>query len=786
MTMEYLKRIIISLLLLFTFFFSLLSVIYVSLIYNPENIIRFTNKIFNHGYTIEFSEVDSEINFFSPQFIFDQITLKNSDDKRLFQAEKFELGINLFKTLSSRHMNLTLLDIQNMHFFNDSSPSTSNRSFRTNIKKLSIKSDLFSLNSNDIFISVDKGDLSIVNKDGTFNNIPFKSLNLFSKAGSKKIFYSSLFFLDEDKIRNEELINLDAFSDNKINLKVRSKGYFDTQSEKLRNINKYIFNDSNLTTNSNYFVDNIDLIIRNNLDKKLIGIFSSSLPDQDINGTISIDNQIITLRSKLKFNMNEFLNYGEYIKLEGFEEFQSTLYINKGVTSLNLYSDLLNTSIISNIKDLEKEKGKELRTAIKINDLMQPSYLIENKNFRSYLGPNQNGYFILGSDFENQLNLLDKENGFHIFLSIDQLEVNNLLTGNNFNNESPITSINLKIKELNFFNNVYEEQSFKIDFTGNETKASFSGKDLNGLIKIDQTGFIRIEVFNTKFEFRAINIIDSDQADEINNIKMRFVGKNIQTYDDIFQDIDFYLLRNEKITTIDNIKIKSKNFNIGPYEERDKAYISYNKDKDLYKVRGSYEIRNTNDSLNTFINYDLNYISTDLNIQWVTLEELKNIEGNIRFLVKGFESKASLPDSAFFKALKVFNLNAYIENISNETNIGSNNLIINRAEGDIYIGQNRALIKKPVKLQTSEANMIWTGEVLKDTAGYLDELNLDLEMRLRVSENIPWYAAIFGGIPALAGGIVLENIFEDSLDDVTTFRFDVKGSVEEPVIERLN
>ena len=82
--------------------------------------------------------------------------------------------------------------------------------------------------------------------------------------------------------------------------------------------------------------------------------------------------------------------------------------------------------------------------------------------------------------------------------------------------------------------------------------------------------------------------------------------------------------------------------------------------------------------------------------------------------------------------------------------------------------------------------MRWTGEVLKNSEGFLDELNLNLEMRLRVSENIPWYAAIFGGIPALAGGIVFENIFEDSLDDATTFKFDVKGSIDEPIIERLD
>ena len=44
--------------------------------------------------------------------------------------------------------------------------------------------------------------------------------------------------------------------------------------------------------------------------------------------------------------------------------------------------------------------------------------------------------------------------------------------------------------------------------------------------------------------------------------------------------------------------------------------------------------------------------------------------------------------------------------------------------------------------------MEWKGEVLKDSVGILNELNLDLEMRLKLSENIPWYAAVFGGIPA--------------------------------------
>ena len=168
------------------------------------------------------------------------------------------------------------------------------------------------------------------------------------------------------------------------------------------------------------------------------------------------------------------------------------------------------------------------------------------------------------------------------------------------------------------------------------------------------------------------------------------------------------------------------------------------------------------------------------------MKQLKNLEGRIDFLLKDFKSDTSLGDSALLRALKIFNLNAIIENINNEVNITSSNLYINRAEGDFYIGQNRALIRNPIKIETSEAKMSWKGDIYKNSEGILNNLNLDLDMRLKVSENIPWYAAIFGGIPALAGGLVLENVFEDNIDNVSTFKFKVKGSVEEPLIERLN
>ena len=187
------------------------------------------------------------------------------------------------------------------------------------------------------------------------------------------------------------------------------------------------------------------------------------------------------------------------------------------------------------------------------------------------------------------------------------------------------------------------------------------------------------------------------------------------------------------------------------------------------------------------MNYDFNFLKSSLNVQWNSLSSLKNLEGDIDFLVKDFSLDANIPNSAFLRAIKVLNLNAMIEGINNQNTPSSNSALeIQRASGKIYFSESRGLITSPIILETDEASLKWMGEVLKSQNGEMDELNLDLSMRLKISENIPWYAAIFGGIPALAGGYVLENIFEDALDNVSTLKFKVDGTVDGPKLERLN
>jgi len=779
------RKILFSLLFISIFSFFISVAIYISLIYKPENLIFLANKYFHDDLIIEYEKADSNKDLLSPGFNFKRILVKDFENKIILEADNIGIGINLVKSFTEKHVNLTFLDLQNFLYINEQ-----DRNYKTNLKLIidetDIKSETFNFQASNTLIEIKNGNISIINRNGKLNNIIFNDLNILNKHNSNKIFYSAIFNLDEKIIDDNNFINLESISDYEIDLEVHSKGYFDTSLKNLENLNKYIFKKSSFITNTEYPIKNIELVLNTNIDKEVTGIFTASIPDQDIKGSILFKNENLTIRSGLKFNMNQIVNYDQYLKLNGLEEFRGVLNINNDIVSLDLESDLSNTSITSVIDDLNKDKGTNLKTTIKIRDLSNPTYLIKNSNVKSYIGLNNSGYFSLGNNYDKEIQQLDYREGFHIFLSLNRLDTNKISFSNQANKLSGLVSIKSKIKELNFFENTYNDQEFEINFKGNNIYATFSGKDLNGIIKVDETGFMRIDVFDTKFEFKGLDIVESQSNFDIEDINLRFVGKNIQTYDDLFQDIDFYLLRNEKITTIDNINVSSKNLNIGPYDRNEKAYISYNRMNDMYKVRGSYKINNENTPLKALIDYDFEYLSTNLNIQWTSIEQLKNVEGRIDFLLKDFKSDTSLGDSAFLRALKIFNLNAIIENINNEADITSSNLYINRAEGNFYVGQNRALISNPIKIETSEAKMKWRGDIFKNSEGLLENLNLDLEMRLKVSENIPWYAAIFGGIPALAGGIVFENIFDERLDDVSTFKFKVTGSIEEPSIERID
>ena len=247
--MTVIKKTFISLLFISVLLFLTTVITYISLIYKPENIIFVANKYFSDDFIIEYKSVDSDRDLISPGFNFEDIVVKDTNNKTILEAEKIALGINLVKSFTKKQVNLTFLDLKNFSYINKPN-SMQTKDFKLIVNQTDIKSEIFNLQANNSLIESHNGRISITNDNGKLNNIIFKELNIFNEYGSNKIFYSAVFNLDEKIIDNEKLINLEAFLDYEIDLKIQSKGYFDTDLKDLRNLNKFIFNKSSLITNT--------------------------------------------------------------------------------------------------------------------------------------------------------------------------------------------------------------------------------------------------------------------------------------------------------------------------------------------------------------------------------------------------------------------------------------------------------------------------------------------------------------------------------------------------------
>ena len=82
--------------------------------------------------------------------------------------------------------------------------------------------------------------------------------------------------------------------------------------------------------------------------------------------------------------MDNFVNFGDYLNLSGTETFNAKLSIDDNA-SLELSSNLSNTTFSSNIDELNKRPSDNLKTKILISDLSQPTYEIENNKFSAFI-----------------------------------------------------------------------------------------------------------------------------------------------------------------------------------------------------------------------------------------------------------------------------------------------------------------------------------------------------------------------------------------------------------------
>ena len=767
----------------FLFFFIVLLLIstYSFLVYQPKNAIKFLDKAFIYDYSLSIKSISSNKNFFKPFYIIEQLQVNDNKKNELVFIPNLKIGLNLIDSLINEYISLSILEIDSLK----SSQGQSSKTFEPFLIKgnrLKISNKTFDISARNFEFVISLNNTKIVLLDGNVNSYPFENMNALIDSNENKMFYESKHILNSKQLNQIDTLNLSSLDTHDISLKFSSKGYVDFKTNKNLRFDKLVFQNSSITTNSKFLIKNINSTIFSNLNNELLGIFESTLPDQNISGSIFYDYNQSVIRTNLKIIMDRIIDSNRYFSMDGNEVFNTTILLSKDNFSMKLLSNLRNTNISSSIKEIEGKLNKDLETLVFIEDISNPTYRVKNAHINALIDSSGNGYFAFGDSFSEEIKAINPKNGFFIFLDLNNFKLDDIFYDSSAGNNPLLRLIQIKSKEFNFLNNKYSNINFKVAFE-DEIFINIAGKNLNGQINIDETNFIKINLKDTKFNFDGIDLAQANLASDINNLSLRLIGNNIKTDDDLIQDIDFYILKNDSLLTIDNIKIDSKRLKIGPGEGNEKAYISYNNKSDLYKIRGKYIFDNSSGYFNKLTKYNFNFFESDLHIQWNSLDTLTNLEGRINFLIKNLSLDANIPETTFLKALKIFNLNGIIEGFDGNSN---NSLNVNRALGKLIIGKNRALITTPIVFETNESYMKWIGNIGKNNQGELDKLNLDLSMRIKISENIPWYSVILGGMPALAGGALIENIFEDTIEEASTINFQILGNIKNPNIKRLD
>ena len=767
----------------FLFFFIVLLLIstYSFLVYQPKNAIKFLDKAFIYDYSLSIKSISSNKNFFKPFYIIEQLQVNDNKKNELVFIPNLKIGLNLIDSLINEYISLSILEIDSLK----SSQGQSSKTFEPFLIKgnrLKISNKTFDISARNFEFVISLNNTKIVLLDGNVNSYPFENMNALIDSNENKMFYESNHILNSKQLNQIDTLNLSSLDTHDISLKFSSKGYVDFKTNKNLRFDKLVFQNSSITTNSKFLIKNINSTIFSNLNNELLGIFESTLPDQNISGSIFYDYNQSVIRTNLKIIMDRIIDSNRYFSMDGNEVFNTTILLSKDNFSMKLLSNLRNTNISSSIKEIEGKLNKELETLVFIEDISNPTYRVKNAHINALIDSSGNGYFAFGDSFSEEIKAINPKNGFFIFLDLNNFKLDDIFYDSSAGNNPLLRLIQIKSKEFNFLNNKYSNINFKVAFE-DEIFINIAGKNLNGQINIDETNFIKINLKDTKFNFDGIDLAQANLASDINNLSLRLIGNNIKTDDDLIQDIDFYILKNDSLLTIDNIKIDSKRLKIGPGEDNEKAYISYNNKSDLYKIRGKYIFDNSSGYFNKLTKYNFNFFESDLHIQWNSLDTLTNLEGRINFLIKNLSLDANIPETTFLRALKIFNLNGIIEGFDGNSN---NSLNVNRALGKLIIGKNRALITTPIVFETNESYMKWIGNIGKNNQGELDKLNLDLSMRIKISENIPWYSVILGGMPALAGGALIENIFEDTIEEASTINFQILGNIKNPNIKRLD
>ena len=289
----------------FPFFLIILLVIstYSFLVYQPHKAIKILDKAVIYNYSINIKSISSNKNLLKPFYIIEQFQVNNDNKNELIFIPNLKIGLNLIDSLINEYISLSILEIDSLK----SSQGQSNKTFEPFLIKgnrLKISNKTFDISAKDFEFVISLNNTKIVLLHGNVNSYPFENINALIDLNENKMFYESNHILNSKQLNQIDTLNLSSLNAHDISLNFSSKGYVDFKTNKNLRFDRLVFQNSSITMNSKFLIENINSTIFSNLNNELLGVFESTLPDQNISGSIFYDYNQSVIRTNLKIIMD--------------------------------------------------------------------------------------------------------------------------------------------------------------------------------------------------------------------------------------------------------------------------------------------------------------------------------------------------------------------------------------------------------------------------------------------------------------------------------------------------
>ena len=372
------------------------------------------------------------------------------------------------------------------------------------------------------------------------------------------------------------------------------------------------------------------------------------------------------------------------------------------------------------------------------------------------------------SSFKDKLNFSSVivSNGNLINVGGAELRVNNLKTYID-NSSINLFGDDLLISDYSL-GNMYLVNNFTY-----EDKYELLLDDRRTSLKFDNKGRF-LSIYGDFFPTESLDIsVNFNDKDLVFNYKDIFVE---------FNYLDSYAFQNNILT------IFPKNFKSNFFSINEKELNSF--DFDL----SNFSFKNINSQLsiksqdeNPLRNSNLRFskLNLGLNNSYVNIED-ENLEFGGLIDISG--ENISYSDTTFtidaLRVLSLIDIRSRLLNILNADfeKLDQNNFFINTLDGKVFIDSSGYANIDQLKMSFDVGNAELSGTISSDKESF-DDFNLEMTFNSTLSESIPWYVAILGGLPAAASAVVVTEVLEDGLIDITSSKYSISGNVDNLDIE---